>query len=134
MLDLYVTCGLLDYGRKVFNEMAERTAPLVIFKHRWRWKLSCWWPPWVPIPGGRDLRHFSRTQMTLAFPTFLELLGCMETLGEEEDAGCPHGHGCSSVLHGEDIVVSWCMFLKLRKWRGMIRSQTSFNTELLAGP
>jgi hypothetical protein len=72
--------------------------------------------------------------MTLAFPTFLELLGYTETLGEEDDAGCPHGHGCSSVLHGEDIAVSWCMFLKLRKWRGMIRSQTTFNTKLLAGP
>jgi len=72
--------------------------------------------------------------MTLALSTFLELLGCTETLGEEDDTGCPHGHGYSCVLHGEDIAVSWCMFLKLRQWRGMIRSQTSFNTELFAGP
>jgi hypothetical protein len=134
MIDMYVICGLLDYGRKVFDEMADRAVHLVIFKHRWRWKFSCWWPPWVPIPGGRDLRHFSRTQMTLALSTFLELLGCTETLGEEDDTGCPHGHGYSCVLHGEDIAVSWCMFLKLRQWRGMIRSQTSFNTELFAGP
>jgi hypothetical protein len=134
MIDMYVICWLLDFGRKVFEEMADRVVLLVIFTHRWRWKFSCWWLPWMLILGGRDLRHFSWTQMTLALPTFLELLGCTETLCEEDDTGCPHGHGCCCVLHGEDIAVSWCMFLKLRQWRGMIRSQTSFTTELFAGP
>jgi hypothetical protein len=79
MFDMYMNYRLLDYGRNVFDDMAERAAYLVIFKHRWHWQLSCWRPPWVPLTGGRGLRHLSRSQMMLAFQTFLELLGCTQS-------------------------------------------------------
>jgi hypothetical protein len=112
MFDMYMKCGLLDYGRNVFDEMTERAAHLVIFKHRWRWKLSCWRPPWVLLIGGRGLLYLSRLHMMLAFPTFLELLGCTQSC----------------------IAASWCMLVTLRKWRGMIGRQSGFNAELLTGP
>jgi hypothetical protein len=111
VIDMYVICGLLDYGRKVFDEMAERAAHLVIFKHRWRWNLSCWRPLWVPLMGGRGLRHLSRMKMTFGSPNVSRDAWVNETAGscftqsghrgKEDDDRCQRrGHGCRSFLHG----------------------------------
>jgi len=42
--------------------------PIAVFKHRWRWKFSWWWPTWVPITGGTSLRYLSRKKPTFGNP------------------------------------------------------------------
>jgi hypothetical protein len=89
------------------------TFHIVGFKHRWRWKLSSWRPPWVPLMGGKGLRHLARTKTTFGSPDVSRDAWENETAGtcfaqsghkgEAEDDRCqrgPRGHGCRSFLHG----------------------------------
>jgi hypothetical protein len=52
----------------LFQYSKGRAANFVVFKHRWRWKFSWWWPPWVPIIGGTRLRHLSRMKPPFGNP------------------------------------------------------------------
>jgi hypothetical protein len=48
----------------MFQYSNGRAANFVVFKHRWRWKFSWWWPTWVPITRGTSLRYLSRKKPT----------------------------------------------------------------------